>query len=119
MKNAVKCDLFFLNLVTIQLSTSQGTTCGGISDYTVIFLSSFLVFLFHFTSSLFSVNFFRAFGYDPQERFFSSAFLLGRSGHRGPSRFFLADCSLRTFVRAGLGNMLFRRARWVVVTARL
>ena len=77
------------------------------------FQSSFLFSIFHFF-----VFFLRAFGYDPQERFFSSAFP-GRSGHRGPSRFFLADCSLRSFVRAGLGNMLFRRARWVVVTARV
>ena len=77
------------------------------------FQSSFLFSIFHFF-----VLFLRAFGYDPQERFFSSAFP-GRSGHRGPSRFFLADCSLRSFVRAGLGNMLFRRARWVVVTARV
>ena len=78
------------------------------------FQSSFLFSIFHF----FVFLFLRAFGYDPQERFFSSAFP-GRSGHRGPSRFFLADCSLRSFVRAGLGNMLFRRARWVVVTARV
>ena len=78
---------------------------------------SFSIFSFFYFSFL-RFFFLRAFGYDPQERFFSSAFP-GRSGHRGPSRFFLADCSLRSFVRAGLGNMLFRRARWVVVTARV
>ncbi len=79
---------------------------------------SFSIFFSFFYFSFLRFFFLRAFGYDPQERFFSSAFP-GRSGHRGPSRFFLADCSLRSFVRAGLGNMLFRRARWVVVTARV
>ena len=75
-----------------------------------IFFSSFYFSFFRFFSPSFRVR-------PPR-----TVFLLGFPRTVRPSRavsLFLADCSLRSFVRAGLGNMLFRRARWVVVTARV
>ena len=49
--SSVKCIFILLQPVPIQMSTSQGTTCGGISDSTVFF--NLLFFFLFFISSFF------------------------------------------------------------------
>ena len=55
LQNAVKCIFVLLQPVPIQMSTSQGTTCGGISDSTVLF--NLFFFLFFISSFFFSPSF--------------------------------------------------------------
>ena len=55
LQNAVRCIFVLLQAVPIQMSTSQGTTCGGISDSTVLF--NLLFFFLFFISSFFSPSF--------------------------------------------------------------
>ena len=89
LKNAVKCAFVF---ATTGADPDVHEPRDNVRRHQRLYRLFYLLFsfsLFHFAFQFaFPQCFLRVFGHDPQERFLSSAFLLRRSGHRGPSRFF-------------------------------